>query len=105
MYLRRISFVGAIALLLLTCTSCQVEALDADGDGFISKSELLTAAFDAVCGDQGGDETPDGESPDGETPDGQSPDGETPDGEAPTGETPDGETPIDEIPNGTTDSE
>ncbi len=49
---------SAITLLLLTCTSCRVEELDTDRDGLISKSEFLSAAFDAVCGNQSEPDAP-----------------------------------------------
>jgi hypothetical protein len=87
MSFRLTKFACAIALLLVTCTSCSVEDLDLNGDGFVSKGELLAAAFDAVCGD---DQSDDLDSPDDEPSNGETPDGETPDDEAP----------IDEVPNG-----
>jgi hypothetical protein len=78
----RTIFACGIGALLLTCTSCSVEELDTNGDGFITKSELLSAAFDSVCGDADQADEPDDETP--------------------TDETPVDETPADEIPNGGT---
>jgi hypothetical protein len=72
---------SAMALLLFTCTSCDIEELDADGDGLISKSECLSALFDAVCGDQG-------DTPTDEPPIDEPPTDEPPTDEPPTDETP-----------------
>jgi len=91
MYFRRTSIACAIALLLTTCTSCQLEALDPDGDGTISVSEFLSAAFDFVCGGQ--DEQDEPVAPDDETPDDENQDDETP-----VDETPDAGIGSDEIP-------
>jgi hypothetical protein len=88
MRFHRIVRFSAIALLLLTCTSCSVEELDSDRDGFISKLEFLSAAFDAVCGDQDEPDVPADEPPTDEPPL----------DEPPTDEPPVGETPLDEPP-------
>jgi hypothetical protein len=90
MYFRRVSLACAIALLLFPCTSCSVEQLDANGDGFVTKGELLSAAIDAMCDDQGNVDSPDDEPPVDETPDDETPDDETPADEVPADEPLDG---------------
>jgi hypothetical protein len=72
---------SAIALLLLTCTSCSVDQLDTNGDGVISKSEFWSAVVDAFCGNQNDSGTStDGTSTDGTSTDGTSTDGTSTDG-------------------------
>jgi hypothetical protein len=85
MTFRQTAFVSAAALLVATCTSCRVEDLDLNGDGVITKTEILTAAFDTVCGDSTG--TDDGTTDDGTTDDGTTGDGTTDDGTASDGAT------------------
>lgn len=88
----RTSIACATLLLLTTCASCRVEDLDPNGDGIIDKSEFLSAAFDAICGDAGSD-----------LPNDEAPDDEAPTDETPTDEVPVEETPVDETPtNGAT---
>jgi hypothetical protein len=52
MIFRRMAFASAITLLLVTCTSCQTEELDLDGDGQLTRAELLTATLNYLCGEQ-----------------------------------------------------
>ena len=75
---RRTVLAGGITLLLLTCTSCSVEELDTDGDGLISKSEFLSAAFDALCGNQSEPDARADELPADELPGDELPGDETP---------------------------
>ena len=71
MLFKEIATAGTVALLLVTCASCRTESLDADGDGVITKPELVAALADHVCGaDSSDDET--AESDDGSTDDGTS---------------------------------
>lgn len=63
--LRRIALTCAAGLLLATCTSCDTADLDQNGDGQITRSELVSAALDLICGDQDGAETPDDGTTDG----------------------------------------
>jgi hypothetical protein len=88
----RIFLASAAAVMLLTCTSCSVEELDADGDGWITKSELLSAAANAVCSDQG-------------QPADEPPADEPPSDEPPLDEPPTNEPPVDETPGGGTATE
>jgi hypothetical protein len=55
---RQLVCVCATVLLLITCASCRTEDLDSNGDGVITKSEILSAAFNLVCGDQAEPEAP-----------------------------------------------
>lgn len=75
MAFRRTAFVGVAGLLLATCASCRVADFDLNGDGTVTKTEILTAVFDTVCGDS----TDDGTTDDGTTDDGTTNDGSTTD--------------------------
>jgi hypothetical protein len=56
----RTILIGAAACLLLTCTSCQLPNLDANGDGTVTGEEIVSAIVDAVCGDSSDTTTTDG---------------------------------------------
>lgn len=75
MTFRQSAFAGTAALLVATCTSCRIQDLDLNGDGTITKTEILTAAFDTVCGDS--TTTDDGTTDDGTTDGGTTDDGTT----------------------------
>ena len=69
MRFHRTALASATTLVLMTCTSCQTDSLDRDGDGQITQLELLSAVFDFVCGDQTDAEAPDMETPEEPTTD------------------------------------
>lgn len=71
MTFRQSTLAGTAALLLATCTSCRLQDFDLNGDGVVTKAELLSAAFDTVCGDPADDNTTD----DGTTGDGTTDEG------------------------------
>jgi hypothetical protein len=56
----RTILLSVAACLLLTCTSCQLSDLDANGDGTVTGKEILTAIVDTFCGDSTDTSTTDG---------------------------------------------
>jgi hypothetical protein len=71
----KLTVFGALALLVCTSTGCRLASLDLDGDGVVTRSEVITAIVDAVCGDE--TTTDDGTTDEGTTDDGQIDDGTT----------------------------